>query len=67
MVIDSIIGKSGVYAYSTPEDAEPDVGQWSVRIDWCEQNCKGNWRYGGLGDFVFYWEPDYITFLLRWT
>jgi hypothetical protein len=56
-----------VYVYSTPEDAEPKIGQWSVRIDWCEKYCSGRWQYKGKGTILFNDEKDYLAFLLRWT
>ena len=55
------------YWYTTPDDALPLEGQWSVRIDWCEQYCQGVWKYKTQGRFVFYDEKDYTLFLLRWA
>ena len=55
-----------VYWYSTPEDALPRFGTWSARIDWCEKNCKGSWKYKTMGKFQFHDEQDYLMFILRW-
>lgn len=56
-----------VYWYSTPDDAKPSIGTWSSRIEWCEKNCRGTWKYKGKGSFHFYDKEDYTLFLLRWA
>jgi len=42
-------------------------------IDWCQRNCANDWGYdcqvpagrdGGLYDFYFETESDYINFIL---
>ena len=53
-----------VYWYSTPDDV-PEWGAWSKRIEWCEKNCKGAWKYKLQGKFQFYDKKDYTLFLLR--
>ena len=48
-------------------------GQLKPIIEWCERNCKDDWGYdcritpgsdGGLYDFYFGTESDYINFML---
>ena len=56
-----------VYWYTTPDNVEPSFGAYSNRIEWCEKNCQGAWKYKLQGKFVFYNEKDYLMFLLRWA
>ncbi len=54
------------YHYSTPDNLIPEFGAWSQRIDWCDKNCKGAWKYKLKGEFVFFDKDDYLLFLLAW-
>lgn len=56
-----------MYHYSTPDDVTPDFGAWSGRIGWCQDNCKGAWKYKLQGNFVFWDKNDYLMFLLKWS
>ena len=48
-------------------------GQLKLLIEWCERNCERDWGFnclatagsdGGLYDFYFETEADYINFIL---
>lgn len=56
-------------------DVPLKMGKLQPIIDWCEQNCQGDWKFrssdiGSMMDpgwrFEFELEQDYLLFVLTW-
>lgn len=56
----------GMITVSVMSPDSPVYQGWSPCMDWCRDNCVGDWRYQTEGVFDFELEKDATMFMLKW-